>query len=161
LEAPQLTQGAACTTLLAVEHIDNDIPLLIANSDQLVDWDVFEFFDAVHRYDGGLVTFKASDPRWSYAEVDDFGCVTRVAEKEPISQHATTGIYYWRRGRDYVRFARQMIQKNLRVNNEFYVCPVFNEAIGAGLRIRAHGAKQMWGLGTPDDLEHYLEAACA
>jgi hypothetical protein len=49
-----------------------------------------------------------------------------------------------------------MIAKNLRVNNEFYVCPVYNEAIADGKKIRVKNVQRMWSLGTPDDLEHYL-----
>jgi len=70
---------------------------------------------------------------------------------------ATVGIYYWRRGSDYVKYAEQMIAKNIRVNNEFYVCPVFNEAIADGKRIRTFNIEKMWGLGTPEDLEHFLK----
>jgi len=83
--------------------------------------------------------------------------VTEVAEKRPISDVATVGIYYWRRGSEYVKYAEQMIEKNIRVNNEFYVCPVFNEAIEDGKRIRTFNIEKMWGLGTPEDLEYFLK----
>lgn len=154
-----LTEGAACTTLLAKEYIDNDDPLVMANSDQFVEWDsnnVMYSFKA-DGIDGGILTFKATHPKWSYAKLDENGFVCEVAEKKPISDNATVGIYYWKRGSDYVKYAEQMIEKNVRVNNEFYVCPVFNEAIADGKKIRVKEIKGMWGIGTPEDLDYFLE----
>jgi dTDP-glucose pyrophosphorylase len=106
--------------------------------------------------DGGIVTFESSHPKWSFAKVDCDGFVTEVAEKNPISNKATVGFYYWKKGSDFVRYAKQMIDKNIRVNGEFYVCPVFNEAIQDGKKIRSSDANKMWGLGTPEDLEVFL-----
>jgi len=107
--------------------------------------------------DGGIVTFKATHPKWSYVKVDDNGFVTEVAEKNPISNNATVGYYYWKRGSDFVKYANQMIEKDVRVNSEFYVCPVFNEAIADGKNVRIKEVERMWGLGTPEDLRYYLE----
>lgn len=154
-----LTEGAACTTLLAKELINNDNPLLMANSDQIVEWNSNEClyaFDA-DAIDGGMLTFKATHPKWSYAKLGDDGFVSEVAEKNPISDNATVGIYYWKHGSDYVKYAEQMIAKNIRVNNEFYVCPVFNEAISDNKKIRVKEVSEMWGIGTPEDLAYYLE----
>ena len=154
-----LTEGAACTTLLAKEYINNDEPLLMANSDQFVKWDSSEFMFYMHstRADGGILTFHSTHPKWSYAAIDSYGIVNEVAEKKPISNHATVGIYYWAKGSDYVKYAEQMIEKNIRTNNEFYVCPVFNEAILDHKTIRTFSVNEMWGLGTPEDLRHFLE----
>ena len=159
IEVDGMTEGAACTALLAKEFIDNDNPLFFANSDQYVDWNTVEFMYEMQERnaDGGIVTFKATHPKWSFAKVDNNGLVTEVAEKNPISDNATVGYYYWKHGSDFVKYAEQMIEKNIRVNNEFYVCPVFNEAIDDGKQIRTHEAKGMWGLGTPEDLEYYLK----
>jgi dTDP-glucose pyrophosphorylase len=107
--------------------------------------------------DGGIVTFKSTHPKWSFAKVDDNGYVTEVAEKNPISDNATVGFYYWKHGSDFVRYAEKMIEKNIRVNNEFYVCPVFNQAVQDNKKIRVYEVKKMWGLGTPEDLNFYLE----
>lgn len=153
-----VTDGAARTALLAKDLIDNSSPLLIANSDQFVSWDSSE---ALYQFrsdniDGAIVTFESTHPKWSFAAVDDSGWVTKVAEKDPISNIATTGIYYWARGSDFVRFAEQMIEKDIRTNGEFYICPVYNEAIGSGLRIKTLQADRMWGLGTPEDLNSFL-----
>lgn len=159
IETDVLTEGAACTALLAKEYIDNDSPLFFANSDQYVEWDPVEFMYNMQEKDanGGIVTFKSTHPKWSFAKVDDHGVVTEVAEKNPISDNATVGYYYWKHGSDFVKYAEQMIEKNIRVNNEFYVCPVFNEAINDGKQIRIYEASGMWGLGTPEDLNHYLK----
>jgi dTDP-glucose pyrophosphorylase len=154
-----LTEGAACTTLLAKEFIDNDSPLVMANSDQFVEWNSNECLYAftADSIDGGIVTFEATHPKWSYAKLGEDGFVCEVAEKRPISNLATVGIYYWKQGSDYVKYAEQMIQKNIRVNNEFYVCPVFNEAIEDGKKVRVKNIEQMWGIGTPEDLNYFLD----
>jgi dTDP-glucose pyrophosphorylase len=154
-----LTEGAACTTLLAKEFIDNDSPLVMANSDQFVEWNSNECLYAftADSIDGGIITFESTHPKWSYAKLGEDGFVSEVAEKRPISNLATVGIYYWRHGSDYVRYAEQMIQKNIRVNNEFYVCPVFNEAIQDSKKIRVKNIERMWGIGTPEDLNYFLD----
>ncbi len=159
VEVNGLTEGAACTTLLAKEYIDNDAPLVMANSDQFVEWDSNEFMYKMieQKVDGGILTFTATHPKWSFAKIDEYGYVTEVAEKNPISDIATVGVYYWAKGSDYVKYAEQMIEKNIRVNNEFYVCPVFNEAIADGKKIKTFNIEKMWGLGTPEDLKYYLE----
>jgi HAD superfamily hydrolase (TIGR01509 family) len=159
VEVDGLTDGAACTALLAKEYIDSDAPLFFANSDQFVEWDSNEFFYKMNETDadGGIVTFKATHPKWSFAKIDDNGIVTEVAEKNPISDLATVGFYYWKHGSDFVKYAEQMITNNVRVNGEFYVCPVFNQAIDGGKVIRTFDVPKMWGTGTPEDLKHYLE----
>lgn len=159
VEVDGVTEGAACTVLLAKEYINNDEPLVIANSDQFVEWNSLEFFYKMNEQDldAGIVSFRATHPKWSYAKVDDDGFVTEVAEKNPISDIATVGIYYWKHGADFVKYAENMIQKNIRVNNEFYVCPVFNEALIDGLKIKTFDVPKMWGIGTPEDLNYFLE----
>jgi len=153
-----LTEGAACSTLLAKEYIDNENPLLIANSDQLVEWNPIDFIGRMQnlRADGGILTFLAHHPKWSYVRCD-YGKVIEVAEKKVISNMATVGIYYYHKGSDYVRYAEQMIAKNIRVNGEFYVAPVFNEYIADGKVVLTHPCEEMHGLGTPEDLAAYLK----
>lgn len=159
VEVDGLTEGAACTTLLAKELINNDNPLIIANSDQFVEWNTSEFMYKMQEQnaDAGILTFNSTHPKWSFAKVNENGDVTEVAEKNPISDIATVGIYYWKRGSDYVKYAEQMIEKNIRHNNEFYVCPVFNQAIEDGLKVKTFDIEKMWGLGTPEDLKTFLE----
>ena len=159
VEVEGVTEGAACTALLAKEFINNDAPLFFANSDQFVEWDSNEFMYKMNETDadGGIVSFKATHPKWSFAKINDEGLVIEVAEKNPISDIATVGYYYWKNGSDFVKYAEQMIDRNIRVNNEFYVCPVFNQAIEDGKQIRTFNVDKMWGLGTPEDLTQYLE----
>ena len=159
VEVDKITEGAACTALLAKKYINKDTPLFFANSDQFVEWDSNEFLYKMNETDadGGIVSFKATHPKWSFAKIDEQGLVTEVAEKNPISDIATVGYYYWKKGSDFVKYAEDMIEKDIRVNNEFYVCPVFNQAIEDGKEIRTFNIDKMWGLGTPEDLKYYLE----
>jgi len=159
VEVDKITEGAACTTLLAKQFINNNNPLLMANSDQFVEWDSNEFMYKMieQKVDCGILSFKSTHPKWSFVKIDESGYATEVAEKKPISDIATVGIYYWNKGSDYVKYAEQMINKNIRVNNEFYVCPVFNEAIKDHKKIKTFNIKKMLGLGTPEDLQYFLK----
>jgi len=161
IEIDGITEGAACTTLLAKKYIDNFNPLIIANSDQYIIWNssktLYNFY--TKNFDGGILTFNSIHPKWSYAKCDENLIVTEVAEKKVISKNATVGVYYWKKGCDYVNYANKMIKKNKRVNNEFYVCPVFNEAINDGKKIAISKVEKMHGLGTPEDLKNYLETS--
>jgi len=159
VEVDGITEGAACTALLAKEYINNDSPLFFANSDQFVEWNSSEFMYKMQETDsdGGIVTFESTHPKWSFVKIDDNGVAKEVAEKNPISNKATVGFYYWKKGSDFVKYSENMIEKNTRVNNEFYVCPVFNEAINDNKIIRTFQISRMWGLGTPEDLNFYLE----
>jgi HAD superfamily hydrolase (TIGR01509 family) len=153
-----LTEGAACTTLLAKELINNHNPLVIANSDQFMEWNSNGFYYSLinDKMDGSIVTFTATHSKWSFVKLDEDKYVTEVAEKTPISNIATTGIYGWSKGSDYVKYAEQMISKNIRVNNEFYVAVVYNEAILDGKKIKTYDIDKMWGIGDPDSLNYFL-----
>ena len=159
VEVDVLTEGAACTALLAKEYIDNDMPLFFANSDQFVEWNSSEFLYKMQEsgVDGGIVTFEATHPKWSFVRINEDGFVTEVAEKNPISNIATVGFYYWKNGSDFVKYSERMIEKNIRVNNEFYVCPVFNQAIEDDKKILTYNIKKMWGIGTPEDLDYFIK----
>jgi HAD superfamily hydrolase (TIGR01509 family) len=159
VEVDGLTNGAACTALLAKDYINSNAPLFFANSDQFVEWDSNEFMYKMSETeaDGGIVTFEATHPKWSFVKTNENGIVTEVAEKNPISNSATVGYYYWKHGSDFVKYAEEMIEKNIKVNDEFYVCPVFNQAIADDKKIRTYQANAMWGLGTPEDLDYYLK----
>ena len=159
VETDGMTEGAACTALLAKEHIDTDAPLFFANSDQFVEWDSNEFLYKMNEtnVDGGIVSFKATHPKWSFAKVDKNGFVTEVAEKNPISDIATVGYYYYKHGSDFVKYAEQMIKKDVRVNGEFYICPIFNELIADNKKIKTFDIPKMWGIGTPTDLQYFLD----
>jgi dTDP-glucose pyrophosphorylase len=157
-----VTEGAACTVLLAREHIDSDEPLMLANSDQWVDVAIDDYLATMteRRADGLIMTMTASDPKWSFVGLGADRLVTRVVEKQVISDEATVGIYNFRRGRDFVRAAERMIAADRRVNGEFYVAPVYNELIEDGARIAIHNVGRegagMYGLGIPTDLDRFL-----
>lgn len=155
----KITEGAACTALLAKEFINNSEPLLIANSDQFIIWDSNEFMYSMigDQIDGGILTFPNNHPKWSYVGLDEHGFIKEVREKEVISNMATVGIYYWKRGSDFVRSAETMISKNIRVNGEFYVAPTYNELILEGKKIKPFNIEKMFGLGTPEDLEYFVK----
>jgi NDP-sugar pyrophosphorylase family protein len=159
IELDELTEGAACTTLCAEKYIDSSEELIIANSDQFIKWDYSNFIDTMGDCDGGILTFKSNSPKHSYAETNDDGYVIEVAEKEVISEDATIGVYYWKHGGDYVKYAKQMIEKDIRTNNEFYVCPVFNEGILDDKKFCIYPS-DMWGMGTPDELYIFLREYC-
>jgi beta-phosphoglucomutase-like phosphatase (HAD superfamily)/dTDP-glucose pyrophosphorylase len=154
-----VTDGAAATTLLAEKYINNNCPLIIANSDQYIKWDAREFlYDVlIKNVDGAILLFNSTHPKWSYVKINNFGFISEVAEKKVISNNATVGIYYWKHGADYIKYTKQMIDKNIRINNEFYVCPVYNEAIDDGKKILPSFVEKMWGLGTPEDLDMFIK----
>lgn len=157
LPVDSLTEGAASTTLIAEDLINNKNPLIIANSDQFIEWNSA---DTLYKFtklnvDGGILTFKSHDAKWSYAKINNKNKVIEVAEKRVISNHATAGVYYFKQGLQYVKYAKQMIKKNIRVNNEFYVCPIFNEFILDKKNIIIAPIKKMWSLGTPEDYENF------
>lgn len=157
-----LTEGAACTVLKARDYINNEDPLMIANSDQYVDASIDDYLNRIKTKNlaGLIMTMKASDPKWSFVGLNEEQIVTRVVEKEVISDEATVGIYNFSQGSDFVSAAELMIHKNLRVNNEFYVAPVYNELISNGYRVGilniGKEANGMYGLGTPSDLDLFM-----
>jgi dTDP-glucose pyrophosphorylase len=156
-----VTEGAACTVLLARKFIDNDSPMMIANSDQIVDLKIDDYLaigDAPD-VDGFIMTFWSDHPKWSYCRMRPDDTVSEVVEKQVVSNEATVGIYNFRHGADFVKAADAMIARNLRVNNEFYVAPCYNELIAGGAKIitAKTGAERdgMYGLGIPEDLEFF------
>lgn len=159
-----LTEGAACTVLAARERLDPGAPLMIANSDQYVDIRIDEYLATMdtQALDGLIMTMRADDPKWSFVGMNG-PLVTRVVEKQVISNEATVGIYNFRRTADFLRAADAMIAADLRVNNEFYVAPVYEQLIAEGARIGVFNvgeeAAGMYGLGIPADLDLFTGLA--
>lgn len=153
-----LTAGAAETVLAARDLIDSNDPLVIANSDQWVEAKIDDFLEPLlaESIDALIMTMEANDPKWSYAEVDENLFVKRVVEKEVISNTATVGIYGFTHGKDFISAAKEMINEDFRVNNEFYVAPTYNWMIKKGSRVSifpiGKDGGSMHGLGIPDDL---------
>lgn len=157
-----ITEGQVCTVLKAKEIINNDEPMMTANADQYIDFDINDYLVEMDKrnLDGMIMTMKADDPKWSYAKTDANGLVIETAEKKVISEDATVGIFNFRHGRDLVRSAEQMIRDDIRVNNEFYTCPCYNYLIKEGQKIGIYGIGKeydgMYGLGIPKDLDFFL-----
>ena len=150
--------GAANTVLLAKEFINNDEELIIANSDQWINWNPQHFLSFLRgkNADGGIVTFISTHPRWSFVKINESGVVTEVAEKKPISNMATAGIYYFKEGKFFVEGAEAMIEKNIKTHNEFYIVPSFNEIITKHPNIYSYPIAEMHSLGTPEDLQKFI-----
>tara|TARA_R100000008_G_C3586487_1_gene172823 strand:- start:2193 stop:2909 length:717 start_codon:yes stop_codon:yes gene_type:complete len=161
IEVDGLTEGAACTALLAKKLINSDESLLIANSDQIIEYEAnnFNMLRNLTDVDSIVWTFNAVHPKWSFVKTNARGFCTEVAEKRPISNIATCGIYWYKRGSDFVKYAEQMIQKDIRVRNEFYIAPVYNELIQDGKTLIPFYVHKMHGIGTPEDLNNYLRSA--
>lgn len=162
IEIDGLTEGAACTVLTAKELIDNQYPLMIANSDQYVDICIDDYLQymEIKKLDGLIMTMKATDPKWSFVGLNEQGLASEVVEKKVISDEATVGIYNYAHGRDFVEAAEKMINNNERVNKEFYVAPAYNQLISQGQKIGIFNigseANGMYGLGIPQDLDLFL-----
>ena len=154
-----VTEGAACTALFAERLIDNDEPLLIsvcdAHNDLGVDLSAGVMPNASAWDDGVVFCFQSEDQRYCY--VGEFaGYVTKVVEKSVISKKATSGVYYWQKGSYFVRCCRSMIERGRRVGDEFYLAPVYNEAIEDGGRIKASMVRGIYDLGTDEKIREYL-----
>ncbi|MCC6355362.1 MAG: glycosyltransferase family 2 protein [Verrucomicrobiae bacterium] len=154
----RVTEGAACTVLLAEKFIGADCEMVIKDCDQIINWHAPGFFEFVGRHaaDGAVVTVATQNPGFSYARLDA-ACsrVVETKEKRVISAFGCSGLYYFARGSDFVRYARQMIDKNIRVNNEFYVSPIYNEYIDDGRLILNYPIAEMFSFNTPEELAHY------
>ena len=156
-----MTEGQVCSVLVAKDYISNDEALMSANADQWVDFSIDDYLEDMDKrdLDGLIMTMKSEDPKWSFAKVGDNGYVVETAEKIPISDDATVGIFNFRHGKDLVRAAEQMIEEDVRVNNEFYTCPVYNYLIRDNKRIGVYSVGKeydgMYGLGIPYDLEWF------
>lgn len=152
-----VTAGQACTVLTVRELIDGDEPLLIYNADTYCRTTLGQALEALGPVDGVVDVFHAEGDRWSFARVDSAMRVLETAEKRRISDWATTGLYYFRRGRDFVRHAEAMIAAGERAGGgEFYVAPVYNRLIQAGGDVRANPVADVWVLGTPEELATFV-----
>jgi len=156
---PEVTGGTA-ETCLVPEFYDPEDPLLIANADQILEWDSTAFYYRAQNteLDGIIVTFDAADrnPAYSYLYVSD-GLVTHIEEKAAISDIACTGLWFFKRSSDFVKYARQMIEGDIRIKGEFYISGVIRLMLDAGLKFGIFKVDRFHSLGTPEDLDKYLE----
>jgi len=158
VKVKEKTEGAPQTVLLAEHLIDNDRPLAIINSDQYMEWNSNEFFYAMaaDECDGGIVTFESTHPMFSFVKTDGDGFVSECAEKKPISRYATAGVYYFQCGSDFVSGAKSMIEKNITTHGQYYICPVYNELIEDGMKIRKYDIPKLWSFAVPEELNSFI-----
>jgi NDP-sugar pyrophosphorylase family protein len=152
--APKVTEGAACSALLASQLL-GDKELIIANSDQFVLFNKQAFLLKTRSLDGCILSMSASGSKWSYIKTNELDLVTEVKEKIEISNIGTVGVYYFRTGKLFISAAQEMILANERHNNEFYLAPCYNFLIKNGRQIGHYNVgkvgSEMFGLGTADD----------
>lgn len=157
-----VTEGAACTVLEASDMVDHNQPLIIANCDQYIKASMDEYIDSWGRSgnQGYIMTMKANEDKWSYVRLNQSNLVLDVVEKVVVSDEATVGIYNFEKASDFIAAASIMIQRDIRVNGEFYVAPVYNMLIDDGYEVGIHNIgecdRTMYGLGTPEDLSEYI-----
>jgi NDP-sugar pyrophosphorylase family protein len=153
------TKGAACSALMAINHIDTDDRLIISNGDQLLDLDMNSLltFYADQESDGGVVCFKSVHPKWSYVRLDDNQQITETAEKRPISSNAIAGLYYFRRGADFVKAAMKSIEKDANVNGLYFIAPTLNEMVLDNKRLNVYkvGNDQYHSFYSPQKIKEY------
>jgi dTDP-glucose pyrophosphorylase len=163
IEIDYLTEGPASSVLLAKELINNDNPLIVTNCDQIMEWDSKDFHKTLKETnkDGIVVTYNVLTEKNSYVKLDKNGDAILFAEKQIISEYSLNGIHFWKKGSDFVTSVESMVNKNIRVNNEFYIAPTYNEMIGENKKIGVYHIDQSkhWSVGIPDDLEKYLKHA--
>ena len=150
------TDGSVSTCLLAKEHIDNDLPLFIYTPDVYFQ-STFDPSSVSEELDGALLTFKANSPAHSYARTDEDGYVTKTAEKQVISSDAAVGVYYYKQGSMFVKYAEELVNKDIRTKDEFYICPMYNLLVRDGYKVGIVPVQKMHVLGTPEELEFFVD----
>lgn len=148
------TEGALQTVLRAKEWIDNEEPLLIANCDQLIAFNVDHFTRDIPDKDGSLVTFKSRREHHSYVQLNSMNNISKIAEKNVISSYAVAGVYYFRHGQDFVRSAEHVIEQQLKTKGEYYVSSAIDDMIELGYRLGTYDAPSLM-LGTPEEMQTF------
>jgi len=155
-----ITEGPASSALLAKDYINNDDPLIITNCDQIMEWDSGDFYRFINQsnLDGLVVTYDSNTPKNSYVRLNDWGLAEKFSEKEVISNNSLNGIHYWKKGKYFVESTIQMIEKDIRCNNEFYISLTYNEMIDNEMNVGVYhiDSNQHNAVGTPEDLEAYI-----
>ena len=160
IEIDYITEGPANSSLLFRDQINTNEELVIANCDQIMEWNSENFLHNVRLYDGAVVTYHTNTDKNSYARLDKNGLVVEIREKEVISNVSLNGIHYWKKGTHFVNSADKMIELQDRApNGEFYIGPTYNHMIRQGLKVGIYHIpnEQHHPVGVPDDLKKYLE----
>lgn len=153
-----VTEGAACTVLLAKEKLDLEDDMAIVNCDNLFSIDLERAKASLKKDEHGMIFYFASNyERWSYVQTDEFGFAKRITEKEVISDKATVGCYYFSKAKYFVEAAEHIIKNDIRVKGEFYVAPTYNILIDWGYKIRTFPCDFHFSLGTPEEVEQFTK----
>lgn len=162
------TNGTLETCRLAECLIDNNSPLWIYTPDIFFqhwvaheneyNWTPFDP-EKEQNADGCLLTFKANSPAHSYVRTNEKNEVVEVAEKQVIGEYANIGVYGFRSGHDFITYSDQAIVNNMRTNGEFYIAPMYNLMIQKDLKIVHKPVSKVHVLGTPEDLDFYVNNA--
>jgi dTDP-glucose pyrophosphorylase len=158
----KVSGGPAETCSFLFDELDLDQPLVIANSDQYLDFDFASSFSSLKSegVSGAIWAMRDNHPKWSYVKVDKFMMAIEVREKEVISDLATCGVYGFNRAKDFMDGYHEMVAMGDKTNGEYYVAPVYNYLIAHGKKIKVidlgEVSKVMHGLGTPEDYEKFL-----
>jgi NDP-sugar pyrophosphorylase family protein len=162
-----LTDGPVSSAMIAAKELDFDLPIIIANSDQYLDFNVNQWINTAidSNVDGSILCMRDSHPKWSYVEVNERGEIARVVEKQVVSSLATCGVYFFSSTAEFIRAAECQREGDERVNNEFYVAPLYNYLISQGKRLSYLDmgpiSEVMFGLGTPEDYELFIQSPIA
>jgi dTDP-glucose pyrophosphorylase len=153
------TQGALCSVLLAVEHINQDEPLLISNADQIFDQGIADHLQrfTASDLDAACLTFSSVHPRWSYVKTNENGLVIETAEKRPISKHSIAGVYWYKKGSDFIQSSMASIKHGSSVEGKYFISPVFNEYVLLGKKVGHHIVpnEQYHTFYSPQKIEEY------
>lgn len=133
------TQGAVCTALIAIAHINNGDALIIANPDQVIDANLNKVVEYLSSTDAGVITFESVHPKCSYVLLGDDDCIIEASEKKPISKNAIAGFYFYSRGVDFVEAAMNLIRKDTRIDGFFYLSLTLNELVLRGKVLKQFG----------------------
>lgn len=155
-----VTEGQLCTVLTASEYFQHNQSILIAASDSYIESNIAEDLKNTQA-DGIISVINLPGEQWSFAKTDESGKVIEVAEKTRISDHASTGIYYFKDAKRFEQHAQQLIQQKETTKGEYYIMPLYNKLIAEGAQIQLSHAKAMWDMGTPEaklKFETYLNA---
>jgi dTDP-glucose pyrophosphorylase len=154
----EVTEGQLCTVLAAEEHLNSSEDLLITSSDTFVKSKIGDHISRKADDCAGLISVAdLPGNRWSFAKVDDTGRVVEVAEKRRISNYASTGLYYFANGYDFLTEAKRIIENKEKTQGEYYVIPVYQKFIERGLKVEISLADEVYDMGTPASLKQSIQ----
>jgi dTDP-glucose pyrophosphorylase len=138
IKLDNITEGTLCTALMAIDCINNSTPLIISNADQIFQESLADLIVHFENYDAGVPVFESVHPRWSYVRVNKNNEIIQTAEKKPISKNAIAGLFYFKHGKEFIESAMDVIKKDTRREDKFYISSTLNEMVLKNKKILAH-----------------------